>query len=231
MLHNLTIFEKNISNSYETYQFNRVVAQLNHFVNTDLSSFYLHIIKDRLYCGTNEQSQQLKQILSLCYLILCKSLWPIAPFLVEESWSYHNESPEAAFYSQPCASATWEFTESLKIIQKVMEAKKSLCSMITDQNSWKLRVRLGTNTENLKILQEMHPKLNQKVEYSELCEILQVSSILLEESKDLKDSEWNISFEVVENELCLRCRRFEVKENCITCSRCLKVLEIKEFTF
>ena len=228
MLHNLTVFEKNIKNSYDTYQFNRVVAQLNHFVNTDLSSFYLHVIKDRLYCGSNEQHQQLQQILNNCYLILSKSLWPIAPFLVEESWSYRQLDPGNSFYSQHTPSSSWEFPESLKIIQKAVEAKKNLCSLISDQNSWKLSVRLGTTLENLEILQDLHPKLNQKIEDSELCEILQVSSILLEESKD---NEWSISFEVVENELCPRCRRFQVKENCLTCSRCLKVLESKNFSF
>jgi isoleucyl-tRNA synthetase len=49
MLHVLSNFVANIAAAYESYSFYSVVREVNHFANTDLSAFYLSILKDRLY--------------------------------------------------------------------------------------------------------------------------------------------------------------------------------------
>lgn len=62
-------------------------------------------------------------------------------------------------------------------------------------------------------------------ESSELCEILQVSSITLipNENNDFI----TISAQPIERSLCPRCRRFAIDMNQILCSRCEKVLNDK----
>lgn len=150
VLHQLTEFNYNVASCYENFQFNRIVALVNNFVNTELSSYYLHLIKDRLYCGHDAEHQELQKILMHCYRGLCKSLWPIAPFLIEESWSFLKDAP---FYSEHVEDIKhWKFDDSEETIISAMVAKKKLHSTINDLNSWKLNVSIDGNEDSLKFL-------------------------------------------------------------------------------
>ena len=221
ILHKLTEFNESVAQSYENFQFNRIVALVNNFVNTDLSSCYLHLVKDRLYCGYNDEHQKLQKVLMNCYLGLCKSLWPITPFLIEESWSFiKNES----FYRDGNEKMEqWNFAESEDIINSVMVVKRKLYTTVNDLNTWKLQVAIDGNAGNLKTLLKLHPTLNEPSSDSELCEILQVSSVILTESKE---PDLQISYKVAEEELCPRCRRFSTKN--VVCVRCENVLKEKQ---
>lgn len=161
ILHNLTEFSENSKNCYSNYQFNRVVALVNNFVNSDLSSIYLHLIKDRLYCETDDEYQTLMTVLSPCFLVLCQVLWPITPFLVEESWSYLDRK---AFYQNSMKSDfEWRFEESFGIIQKAMEIKRLLGSSVSEVNTWKLDLKVEMNEENFKILKVIKFFVVQKI--------------------------------------------------------------------
>lgn len=220
ILHKLTDFNTNVTSCYENFQFNRIVALLNNFVNTDLSSCYLHLIKDRLYCGHDDEHRELQRILMHCYQGLCKSLWPITSFLVEESWSFVKD--ESFYRSNVGETQKWRFEESEKIIESVIDVKRKLYSMTTDQNTWKLNVKIEGNQSSLENLKVLHPKLDELVSNSELCEIFQVSSIhLISSESDLK-----ISFNTSEEVLCPRCRRFTTKNS--VCMRCEDVLREKK---
>lgn len=85
------LFSIKVFNLYDCYEYNRVVANIQNFVTNQISAIYVHLIKDRLYCGTPKDIEDIKATLEKCYTVLCKSLWPIAPFLVEESWSYYRK--------------------------------------------------------------------------------------------------------------------------------------------
>lgn len=150
ILHKLTEFEESADSCYENFQFNRIVALVNNFVNTDLSSCYLHLIKDRLYCGDADQHHDLQKILMNCYKRLCKTLWPITPFLVEESWSFVKD--ESFYRDEVKSSVRWEFKHSDDILNDAMEAKRTFYKTIGDINSWKLNVTIEGNEEHLKTL-------------------------------------------------------------------------------
>lgn len=150
VLHKLTEFNGNVASCYESFHFNRIVALVNNFVNTDLSSSYLHLIKDRLYCGHAAEHNDLEKILMNCYLGLCKNLWPITPFLIEESWSFIKDG---SFYREDFGSSkNWRFNDSEEIINAAMNVKKQLFSTMTDINSWKLNVTIDGNEEALRML-------------------------------------------------------------------------------
>lgn len=150
ILHQLTQFTENVASNYENFQFNRIVALVNKFVNTDLSSCYLHIVKDRLYCGYDVEHQQLQKILMNCYLSLCKSLWPIAPFLIEESWSFLRDKSFYINSDKPALS--WSFPESDELVNSAIDIRSQLFSTISDLNSWKLNVTIDGSEESLKAI-------------------------------------------------------------------------------
>lgn len=148
LLHNLTKFSQNAEHFYQNYQFNRIVALLNNFVNSELSSIYFHLIKDRLYCDSDNEYTRLATILKPTYLLLCKVLWPITPFLVEESWSHLNKN--SSFYqSELISQPNWVFQENVGVIEKALEVRRSFGASVSEINSWKLNVKIETNSKNL----------------------------------------------------------------------------------
>lgn len=90
------------------------------------------------------------------------------------------------------------------------------------RNSWTLRAEITCDTYNYNILTNLHPTTNSFIENSELCEILQLSSINL---KNHTNSNYDIHVEPIEIVVCPRCRRFPIAhpDNSI-CSRCTNIL-------
>lgn len=78
---------------YEQFEFNRVVHEMNHYINTDLSSFYIESIKDTVYTDSCHTSHRLEaqSVLLQIYYGLLSLLAPITPLLVEEAWEYATE--------------------------------------------------------------------------------------------------------------------------------------------
>ena len=76
--------------SYEKYDFSSVVNSIVTFMSSDLSSFYLDLTKDVLYCDP-EKSLRRQAIVSVIYRCahdLCLLLTPILPFTMEEVYSF-----------------------------------------------------------------------------------------------------------------------------------------------
>jgi isoleucyl-tRNA synthetase len=89
------IFYQDTLQSYDQYEFYKVCQKIFNFCNIDLSSFYLDILKDRLYtfspnCPQRRSGQfVLYQILEM----LIKIIAPILSFTAEEAYSFwHNHS-------------------------------------------------------------------------------------------------------------------------------------------
>jgi isoleucyl-tRNA synthetase len=74
--------------AYETYEFHHVYHQLVQYAAADLSSVYLDILKDRLYCdpadGPRRRSAQ--NVLHRIAGDLCRLLAPVLPFTTDEAW-------------------------------------------------------------------------------------------------------------------------------------------------
>lgn len=93
-VNSLIEFQKEVQQTYDSHHYNRAAATILNFVTNDLSAFYLHLIKDRLYCGTEAEYLALQQVLYAAFVVLNKALWPITPHLVEECWSYFGINRE-----------------------------------------------------------------------------------------------------------------------------------------
>ncbi len=76
--------------AYNAFDFHIVVSSIHNFCITDMSNFYLDIIKDRLYC-TGEKSVDRRAAQTAMYKILSalsRMLAPILCFTAEEIWKY-----------------------------------------------------------------------------------------------------------------------------------------------
>ncbi|XP_063701392.1 isoleucine--tRNA ligase, mitochondrial [Culicoides brevitarsis] len=212
-------FDENIQKLYESYQYNHVTSTINNFITNEISGVYLHLCKDRLYCGTDADFACIQNILEHAYKVSCKAMWPIVPFLVEESWSYYkNES----FYKTPVKSdIAWKDEKVVETLKVAFDMKRSLYKHIKDVNTWLLDVEIAVPSNKLQEINKL-----QKESFSldsELVEICQVSSISLKNSEK-EDYEFKIKQK--DGNLCPRCRRFFCETT--VCKRCEEVLMKKQ---
>lgn len=230
-LNSLILFEKDIYELYKSYQYNRVTAAILHWIVNIASGIYFNLIKDRLYCGTDEQCNDIKNVLRAAFYILNKTLWPIAPFLIEECWSYYgcsNTKDNCVPYYKSIPlniPSNWIDTDAQQLIEKCIQLRSSLHQSLTKITPWTIDLVIECNNDVLKDLQLMHPKISEKLNDSELCEILQVNSINLILNENLDNYRLHTS---LSNEIrCARCRRYTVSDSTSLCNRCEVVLEAK----
>ncbi len=83
--------------AFDKFEFYRIYHDLVHYAAVDLSSFYLDVIKDRLYITPQDTLPGLSARTALAEIlrILLAALGPVLPFTCEEVWQYmEKESSE-----------------------------------------------------------------------------------------------------------------------------------------
>jgi isoleucyl-tRNA synthetase len=90
ILHRLQEVIRTCSEAYESYEFHRVYHTLNQFCAVDLSSLYVDITKDRLYCDapSSPRRRATQTVMHRVFDALVRLLAPLCPFTAEEAWSF-----------------------------------------------------------------------------------------------------------------------------------------------
>ena len=91
--------------AYAAYEFHKVYHTLNQFCAVDLSSLYVDITKDRLYCDAPDSPRRraTQAAMHRIFDALCRLLAPIAVFTAEEAWSFlgRASSVHLAVFPEP----------------------------------------------------------------------------------------------------------------------------------
>jgi len=76
--------------AYEAFEFHKVYHTLNHFCAVDLSSLYIDITKDRMYCDAPDSPRRRATQIAMHKIFdaLCRLLAPILVFTAEEAWRH-----------------------------------------------------------------------------------------------------------------------------------------------
>ncbi len=97
-LDRLQTLVKDVTRSYEVYEFSKVTRTIVDYCTTDLSAFYLDVLKDRLYANAaNDVARRSSQ--TALYEIastLCRLLSPILSHTAEEAWQMLPGARETA---------------------------------------------------------------------------------------------------------------------------------------
>jgi len=90
ILNRLSEVSVDCRSAYSEFQFHKVYHTLNQFCAVDLSSLYIDITKDRMYCDTPDSPRRRATQFAMqrIYSALCRWLAPILAFTAEEAWSY-----------------------------------------------------------------------------------------------------------------------------------------------
>jgi isoleucyl-tRNA synthetase len=82
--------------AYEKFEFHKVYHALNHFCAVHLSSLYVDITKDRMYCDapSSPRRRATQGVMREICDALCRLLAPVLVFTAEEAWRYSIEAGE-----------------------------------------------------------------------------------------------------------------------------------------
>ncbi|CAN5558652.1 isoleucine--tRNA ligase [soil metagenome] len=100
----------NCRDAYEKLEFHRVYHSVNQFCAVDLSSLYVDITKDRLYCDAiNSPRRRATQFAMRTVLEgLCRLLAPVLAFTAEEAWGYFGDGSSVHLQTFPEPDARWK---------------------------------------------------------------------------------------------------------------------------
>ncbi|MEY2559421.1 MAG: isoleucyl-tRNA synthetase [Verrucomicrobiota bacterium] len=95
--------------AYQGYEFHKVYHTLNQFCAVDLSSLYVDITKDRMYCDAPDSPRRRATQMAMHRIFdaLCRLLAPIMVFTAEEAWSYLGTSKSVHLELFPEQNAEW----------------------------------------------------------------------------------------------------------------------------
>ncbi len=216
-LHKLNIFIENVTDAFEAYEFYRYFQYLQNFAAVDLSSFYLDIVKDRLYTS-GKKSLSRRACQTVLYEIaqaLTRILVPVMPHQAEDIWQNTPENQRGGLESillsdWPKVNPAWnnpqleeEFTQILKVREIVTKAIEPL----------RADKKIGSSLETAVYIISDNNQLLKKYE-TELCNIFITSQAFVVSEKPLdvlneySEDGYNIYVTKAIGEKCERCWKY-----------------------
>ena len=228
---------KTVTEGYDIYQFNKAYYGINSFLVHDMSTFYLDIIKDRLYVE-GKTSKERRSAQTAMYIILSKLvriLAPITAFTAEEIWRYMPKKENENTFSimledYPKYDEKLYNKELDDKFKKIIEIKELASKKLEEAREEKLigqtleaKVTVSANKEN---------ELYQIIENNKnlIEDVLIVSELELKEDSSIGKEELRVNISRAEGEKCERCWKYTKdigidKENPTICKRCSEVLK------
>jgi len=111
---------KRILNAYKNYEYHIVFHAIYNFFTVELSSLYLDVIKDRLYCSAKDSMLRKSAQTALFYLLKTTLVLmaPILPFTTEETWEllpdFKDKDESVHLELFPSFTQKWLETETFK---------------------------------------------------------------------------------------------------------------------
>lgn len=220
---------KDCTKDYDTYNFGNCYHDINQFCVVDMSSFYLDIIKDRLYTEKADSTARRAAQTTMCYILdaLVKILTPMISFTAEEIWKAMKhtkdeqvESPMLTDYPKP--NEKWDNKELADKWEEIIKVKNIVAKQLELSraekvigNSLDAKVTIYAEGDEYTFLKE-----NEKL----IKLVLIVSGLDIEENKRKQEVALGVKVEHADGEKCERCWMYDEHTEDGLCPRCRKVL-------
>ena len=111
--------------AYADYEFHKVYHTLNQFCAVDLSSLYVDITKDRLYCDALDSPRRraTQAAMHRIFDALCRLLAPILVFTAEEAWGYLSGSGSVHVRTFPDEIASFRNPEAHDQVTRLLDLR------------------------------------------------------------------------------------------------------------
>ena len=226
---------KKCTESYDRYDFHEAYQAINVFCVTDMSSFYLDIIKDRLY-SSKVDAKERRAAQTTMYLILnslVKMLAPLTCFTAEEIWKYMPKAKNADVESvmltdYPVANEEYENSELRAKWEKIVDIKEIVSKKLEEARSEKVIGHSLNAKVTLYAEGDLYSFIKDNLKL--LQSVFITSGVEVEENQRDAEVKLGVKVEQAEGEKCERCWMFsntvgEDKENPTICHRCSEVLK------
>ncbi len=230
-----------VTEAFEKYEFMTVFRVLYEFCNTDLSSIYLDIIKDRLYTSPSTSKERRCAQTALYHIgnVLVRLVAPLMSFTAQEVYQFMPKDSSLAtienvhLLAWPEAEPMWIGKEGQAIAEKLRRLLEELRPKV------------------LKALEEMRQKgeiglsLDAKVIISVATETTfnylkelkpDLATYFIVSQVDIKRGDESITIEVkkADGKRCARCWNYRLdigkdKEHPLLCERCVKAVKEKTY--
>jgi isoleucyl-tRNA synthetase len=173
---------------YEEFEFHRVYQAINDFAIVDLSSFYLDVLKDRMYtfAPTSHARHSAQTVLWQITETLVRLVAPIMSFTADEVWEYlpklhaREESVHLVLFPKPEAIFRSDPVPILERWRKLFEVRDAVLRKLEEKRQAKeigkgleADVLIDASSEALSILQCLSS--------TDLKEFFNVSAVKVEE--------------------------------------------------
>ena len=207
--------------AYEALEFHKVYHALNQFCAVDLSSLYIDITKDRMYCDAADSPRRraTQMVMHEIFGALCRLLAPVLAFTAEESWrhsvlggSVHLQ--EFPPFEDPGHEASDQIAELLRLRAVIGQAIEHARQQKLIGNALEAAVVLNSNSD-----------VTTKISKEELEEFFILSDLTIRQGAEASASVAKTAYKK-----CARCWRHRPavgtsKEYPDLCDRCESVVQ------
>ena len=111
--------------AYAAYEFHKVYHILNQFCAVDLSSLYVDITKDRMYCDAPDSPRRrgTQAAMHRIFDALCRLLAPILVFTAEEAWGYLGGEDSVHVRTFPDEMAEFQNPEARERVAQLLNLR------------------------------------------------------------------------------------------------------------
>ena len=182
-LFQLNALIRNCKEAYQDFLFHKAYHSLNHFFQVTLSSFYLDIIKDRLYTWRADSKARRSTQTTLYYMMteLMKLMSPITSFLSEEvlshvPWVIKEES--VFLFDFPKENQDWNDAPLSLAVEFLLNLRSSLQKQIEELRKKKT---VGSSLEVKVLLSLKNGDLVKGFSHYDLLEIFGISQLEIQD--------------------------------------------------
>ncbi len=233
-LHKLNQLIESVTEAFEHYEFYKYFQQLQNFAAVDLSSFYLDIVKDRLYtAGKKSISRRACQtVLYEILQTLVRILVPVMPHQAEDIWMSVPECQKGGLISillsdWPAAKPQWHNEKLEEDFAKILKAREVVTRAIEPLRAEK---KVGSSLE---VAVYVSVKDNEvlKANESELCNIFITSQAYVTDEKpsgvlnEYKEDDYTVWVTAAEGEKCARCWKYRSLNSDGICADCADAIK------
>ena len=216
-LHKLNVLIENVTDAFDAYEFYRYFQYLQNFAAVDLSSFYLDIVKDRLYTsGKKSLSRRACQtVLYETAQALTRILVPVMPHQAEDIWQNTPENQRNGLESillsdWPSVNPEWNNPELEEEFTQILKAREIVTKAIEPLRAEK---KIGSSLETAVYIVSDKAELLKKYE-KELCNIFITSQAFIVDEKpadvmnEYSEEGYNVYVTKAQGEKCERCWKY-----------------------
>jgi isoleucyl-tRNA synthetase len=166
--------------AYEAFEFHKVYHTLNQFCAVDLSSLYVDITKDRMYCDLPDSPRRraTQAAMRQIFDALCKLLAPLLAFTAEESWRHSHAGASVHLEEFPAMQNRGE--EASAQMAELLRLRSVIGQAIEKARQEKL---IGNALEAAVVLKS-NSDMTTRIDKDELEEFFILSDLKIEQAKE-----------------------------------------------